>query len=152
MNISKEQTSDFNTWKNRPREKFTKGEEAFEKVKETLLQKYQDSGITEDDLYRAATEGMLANLSGKNPSWDKLLSPLELSEMQNDMDGEIVGIGIEMKFDADSGITEVLSVIPGTPSEKEGLKIGGQDSQDQRQVFYRPTYARSCLRNSGQNR
>jgi carboxyl-terminal processing protease len=42
------------------------------------------------------------------------------------MSGQIVGIGIEMKFEPDTGIAEVLSIIPGTPAQKEGLKAGDQ--------------------------
>src|SRR5688572_31110034 len=38
-------------------EKFGDGAKAFAKVKETLLANYYSEGITEDDVYRAATAG-----------------------------------------------------------------------------------------------
>ena len=113
---------DYWAWKNRPHDKFNDGEKMFELVKETLMKKYQNANITEDDIYRAAVEGMLSNIG--HLSWDKLLSPTEVIEMKNDLDGEIVGIGIELKYDPDSGTADILGVIAGTPSEKVGLKAG----------------------------
>jgi carboxyl-terminal processing protease len=66
--------------------------------------------------------------------------------MRSDLHGELVGVGMEIRFDADSGITTVLGVIPGSPAERAGivagdkiLKIDGHAFQgaDQREVVRR---------------
>src|SRR5262249_45931141 len=54
----------------------------------------------------------------------KLLSPAELAEMKVDLSGEVVGIGVEIKFDADSGTTVVLGLTQGSPAERAGVKSG----------------------------
>jgi carboxyl-terminal processing protease len=131
------QGNTFASWKNHPSDPFTDGEKSFKKVKEDLLTKYADSHLTEDDLYHFAVQGMLSGLNPEtNREWNKLYSPGEYHEMTTDLSGSIVGIGIEMKFDSESGIADVLRVIPGTPAAKEGvakrdkiLEINGKSYQ-----------------------
>jgi carboxyl-terminal processing protease len=113
---------DYSQWQNRPREKFSDAEKAFQKAKDTLLKEYLDDKLTEEDLYRSAVQGMLAGAGGRK--WDALLSPTEHGEIKGDMAGEMVGIGIEIKFEEDSGMTGVLNAIPGSPAEKAGLRAG----------------------------
>lgn len=103
---------------------FLGGEQAFRAVKDTLRSKYYRAGLTEEELYRAATAGMLQLLEPQLSAWNKLMSPEELRELQADMQGSIVGIGVEIRFDADSGISDVLSVIPGSPAERAGMRDG----------------------------
>jgi carboxyl-terminal processing protease len=107
-----------------PREKFTDGERAFRTIKETLAAHYYTTGLSEDDLYRAAAEGMLERIDPKMHKWNKLLSPSELAEMDADMKGEIVGIGIMINFDSTSGYTDVLGTIPNSPGERAHLVAG----------------------------
>jgi carboxyl-terminal processing protease len=103
---------------------FTSGAHAFEKVRDTLLRNYYAEGLSEDDVYRAATVGMLERLDPKMKSWNKLLSPREVAELQNDLKGEVVGIGVQIEFDEKSGYADVLATLPGSPSEKAGLLSG----------------------------
>ena len=117
---------DYAAWKNQPDEKFSDPEANFKKVKDMLLKQYFDSKLSEEDLYRAATQGMLAALNTDDHAWNKLLSPAELREMEGDLKGEITGIGIGMKFDSDTGITSVIDIIAGTAAEHAGLKVGDQ--------------------------
>ena len=107
-----------------PREKFSDGERAFRAVKETLLEHYYGSGLTEDDLYRAAADGMLSRIDPKMHKWNKLLSPSELAEMDADLKGEVIGIGVKINFDSASGYTDILSVIPGSPAERARIQVG----------------------------
>lgn len=107
-----------------PSEKFDHGARAFEAAKNLLLQKYYKEGFTEDDLYRAATRGMLEDFDPDMRPWHKLLSPSELAELHGDLKGEVVGIGVEIKFDPDSGYTEVLGVLPKSAAERAGLVRG----------------------------
>jgi C-terminal peptidase prc len=107
-----------------PAERFTNGAKAFADVRDTLLKSYYAAGLTEDDLYRAATAGMLEKLEPRMRKYNKLLSPHEMREIKNDLKGEVVGIGVQIHFDEASGYTDVLGTIPGSPSEKAGLVSG----------------------------
>lgn len=116
----------YATWKNHPEEHFSDAEANFKKVKEMLLKQYFDSKITDEVLYRAATQGMLAALNTNDHPWNGLLSPTELQEMEGDLKGEVTGIGVQMKFDASTGITNIYGIIPGSAAEKAGVKAGDQ--------------------------
>ena len=105
-------------------EKFPDGAKAFAKVKDTLLANYYAEGITEDEIYRAATAGMLEKLEPRMKKWNRLLGARELAEMKNDLQGEVVGIGVHIAFDSKSGHADVLATMPGSPSEKAGLESG----------------------------
>ena len=100
----------------RPAAPFTGGAQVFRSVMETLRAKYYRAGLTEDELYRAAVAGMLQHIEPQMAPWNKLLPPEEMHELTADLTGEIVGIGVEIKFDPDSGISDVLSLIPGSPA------------------------------------
>lgn len=105
-------------------DKFSDGARSFATVKETLLKNYYADGITEDDLYRAATAGMLEKLEPKMKKWNRLLSAKEVAELRNDLKGEVVGIGVHIAFDPASGYADVLAAFPGSPSEKAGVLPG----------------------------
>lgn len=121
----KEETS-FQSWRNRPREPFKDGAAIFEKVKAELLKNYYDKGLTEEDLYRAAVEGMLGNSDPQMTEWNKLLTPTEYAEMHSDIEGKVVGVGIEIGFNENTGYADVMNVIPSTPAAKAGLERGDQ--------------------------
>jgi carboxyl-terminal processing protease len=104
--------------------KFGEGARAFTTVKDTLLKNYYGDGITEDDVYRAATAGMLEKLEPKMKKWNRLLSPKEISELKNDLKGEVVGIGVQIAFDSASGYADVLAALPGSPAEHAGVLAG----------------------------
>ena len=107
-----------------PKEKFTNAKESFELVKQMLLQRYYQSGVTEEDIYRAAAKGMLENLDPKMAEWNRLLSPAERKELEQDLAGELVGAGVEIKFDRDSGMSEIVYVIPESPAQAAGVLVG----------------------------
>lgn len=103
---------------------FTGGEKSFQVVKDLLRTQYYRAGLTEDDLYKAAVAGMLQQLEPQLGAWNKLLTPEEMAELHADMKGEMVGIGVEIRFDEESGISDVMSVIPGSPAEHGGIRAG----------------------------
>jgi carboxyl-terminal processing protease len=107
-----------------PAEKFSEGERAFKTIKDTLLASYYSSGVTEDDLYRAAAEGMLSRLDPKMHKWNKLLSPSDLAAIEADLKGEVVGVGVKIHFDSASGYSDVLGVVPGSPAERAQIQAG----------------------------
>jgi carboxyl-terminal processing protease len=103
---------------------FRDGARTFETVRNALLHRYAGKELTEEALYRAAVQGMLEHADPSRASWNKLLSPDELEALRIDLRGEVVGIGVQINFDEGSGYTDVLSVFPGSPSEKAGLLAG----------------------------
>ena len=107
-----------------PKEKFVDGARSFASVKETLTKSYYDTGITEDELYRAAVQGMLEHVDPKMRRWNKLLAPAQLAALHSDLVGEIVGVGVQIEFDPESGYTDVHGTMPGSPAEKAGLLAG----------------------------
>lgn len=107
-----------------PSDKFGSGAKAFAEVREALLKNYYATGVSEDDLYRAAAAGMLQKFDPQMTKYNQLLTPHEVAEIRNDLKGEIVGIGVRIEFDAKSGYADVLGTIPGSPSEKAGLVSG----------------------------
>ncbi len=108
-----------------PKEKFADGRRSFETVRDTLLKSYYADGLGEDDVYRAATQGMLTELDPKLRKWNKLMSPGELAEMRASLKGEVVGVGVRIgKFDKDTGYSDVDGTLPGSPAEKAGIVAG----------------------------
>ncbi|PIT99473.1 MAG: hypothetical protein COT74_10765 [Bdellovibrionales bacterium CG10_big_fil_rev_8_21_14_0_10_45_34] len=116
----------FGASKSRPDERFADGEANFKLAMEKLLQEYMDQGISKEELYRGATAGMLATLNAGDNSWNTLLTPRDVKEIQSDLSGQVSGIGVALKFDETTGHAQIINVIPNSPSEKSGLK---QDDQ-----------------------
>jgi carboxyl-terminal processing protease len=107
-----------------PREKFEGGEKSFSAVRSAMLKKYYREGLTEDDLYRAAVRGMLEYADPAMHKWNKLLTPTALADLHVDLKGEIVGVGVAIKFEKETGHSDVVGVIPNSPAEKAGLLAG----------------------------
>jgi carboxyl-terminal processing protease len=102
---------------------FTHAEQAFQTVRETLRRRYHRE-VTDEELYRAAVAGMLQNIEPQLAPYNKLLSPEEVRGLNEDLRGEFVGVGVAIKFDEPSGISDVVNVIPGSPAERSGVHDG----------------------------
>lgn len=111
-------------WKGKPKEAFSDPESNFKLVFKKLRDGYVDRDVTEEDLYRAATAGMLAALnSGKeNESWNALLSPSMLEDFMIEKTGKLNGIGATLEFEEKTGYARVLMVIPNSAALKAGMK------------------------------
>lgn len=103
---------------------FTKGEASFQAARRTLVNEYYRKGLTDDEIFRAATMGLLQNLDPQLARWNTVLSPEELAELESSLKGEIVGVGVQLRFSKETGYGEVQDVLPGTAAEKAGL-LGG---------------------------
>ena len=103
-------------------ERFGDGQKAFATAKDALLTKYYATGLTEEDVYRAAVRGMVEDIDARMHRWNKLLSPAELAEIETELNGEIVGIGVNIRFDDSTGHIEILGTTRGSPAEKAGLQ------------------------------
>lgn len=116
----------YASWKEQKEEKFTDAEVNFKLAMEKLLQEYNDKSLTKEDLYRAATAGMLEALNPGEHSWNTLLTPKQVKDLQSDLSGQVSGIGLALKFDESTGYAQILDVIAKTPSAKAGLKRDDQ--------------------------
>lgn len=104
-----------------PSEPFSRGAQNFEAARKALLGGYYRDSLTEDDLYRAAVRGMVQYADPSMQQWNKLLPPSELAQIRNDLQGEIVGIGVRIDFDPVTGYIDVKGTIPGSPAERLGI-------------------------------
>jgi carboxyl-terminal processing protease len=96
---------------------------AFEKTVALASESWVGGELTEDEIWTAALEGVLARLSKGSPhAPNTLLGPSELAEMNANIKGHIVGIGVAIETVAD--VVVVKEVIPGSPSEAVGLAAG----------------------------
>lgn len=116
-------------------------ERAFEKAKKDLLEGYYRDDVAGEQLYRAALQGMLENLDPKMKGWHKLLSPEDLAELKANLQGEVVGIGAEIKFDPESGYTDVVGLLPRSAAERAGLLPGDKIVTVDGQLFKGSTQA-----------
>ena len=89
--------------------------------------------LARDQLGLASTATVMEYLSGSVSTLDtytRLLSPSQRTEMFSNIEGNFVGLGVELKTDGDC--LPILSVIPGGPAEEAGIvageKIVGVDS------------------------
>jgi carboxyl-terminal processing protease len=104
-----------------PAEKFSDAQRNFEAAKKAMLDGYYSGTVTEDDLYRAAVAGMLERVDPQMRKWNRLLSPSDVAELRNDLQGEIVGVGVTIAFDPATGYIDVKGAIAGSPAERAGL-------------------------------
>ncbi|MGQ0508600.1 MAG: S41 family peptidase, partial [Myxococcaceae bacterium] len=103
-------------------DEFKGGEQVFREAKELLAKHHLDVRATESQLLRAATAGMVSD--GGKRKWDALLSPNELAELKSGLAGELVGVGVVIRKDEQSGVVNVLDVLPGSSAERGGLQPG----------------------------
>lgn len=90
----------------------------FEQVRKLLLSRYYTSTLTEDALYYAAIEGMLAHVSPPDtPQLGAIWAPEDYRSILDTLGGEQVSIGIASHFDAADGSLTVREVYPGSPAE-----------------------------------
>ncbi|MDP1821755.1 MAG: S41 family peptidase [Archangium sp.] len=115
---------DFDDWAAQPKDRFENGAKTFEAAKKELLEKYLKDDLTEDDLYRAALAGMLARLDPAMRSYNRLLTPGEFAELNADLKGEAIGVGLQLTFEPATGRAEVLGIVRGSPAEKADLREG----------------------------
>lgn len=83
------------------------------------------ASLANQELGLSGTATVLEYLSGAVSTLDpytRLLSPSQLDEMFSNIEGNFVGLGIELKAEADA--LQILSVIPKGPAEQGGIIAG----------------------------
>lgn len=88
-----------------------------EEVMDLINMKYVDS-VSTDTLGNNAIEGMLTHLDPHSI----YIPPVEVSEVNEDLQGNFEGIGVEFQIFDDT--VNIMNVLPGGPSDKAGLQVG----------------------------
>jgi len=95
----------------------TRKQTPVQEVIDLVTMKYVDT-VSADTLGEGAIEGMLSRLDPHSV----YIPPADLSEMNEDLQGNFEGIGVEFQiFDDTVNVTNVLA---GGPSDKAGLHVG----------------------------
>ena len=97
-------------------------------VARIIQQNYIDEKVTHERLMLGAIEGMLAQVEGIQYQ-DQLVSnhlllPTQFAQVRRALDGELVGIGVNVTFDPAVNSGVVTSIIPNSPGEQAGIKVG----------------------------
>ena len=71
-------------------------------------------------MYRAAVRGMVEDIDARMHKWNKLYVARRARGDPDRNNGEIVGIGVNIRFDDPTGHIEILGTMRGSPAEKAG--------------------------------
>ena len=63
-------------------------------------------------------------IAATGDKWANYMNAEEYAAYSQSMQGNLVGIGVQVAYDIESNSIEILLVMPGSPAEKMGLKIG----------------------------
>jgi carboxyl-terminal processing protease len=97
---------------------FPKAQTAFDEAKKLILENYYSITVDEEALYWAAIEGMLRHVSPpESPDLGKLYEPEVYSDVEQDLKGVKVSIGIKSSFDSNDGSLTVTDIDPGSPAD-----------------------------------
>ncbi len=97
---------------------------AFAQVMKLIQDKYVDeAGVTEEQLWSGALEGMLGRLiQTKGRKVNTMLDPDSLKEMELGLKGTLSGVGVVIKIIEE--VVFVMQVLPNGPGARAGLKAG----------------------------
>ena len=102
---------------------FENGQAEFERVRALLSERYYRP-LDDDALWGAAVQGMLEHVDPAMAKWNDLLTPSEMSALESDLSGTLVGVGVWIEVDTDTGLAHVRAALPGSPSERGGVEAG----------------------------
>lgn len=97
-------------------------------VAEIIEQHYVDDSLTHERLLLGAIQGMLAQVEGikyeQQLVSNHLLLPSQYSQVRRALDGELVGIGIQVTMDPITNVASVTGTIPNSPGNQSGIRTG----------------------------
>ncbi len=82
------------------------------------IEKYYVNEYDENQLTEGAAAGMVAYLGDK---WSYYLTADQFADLEESLTNKLVGIGVSVAYDVDSGGILVYELYPDTPAEKAGL-------------------------------
>lgn len=86
-----------------------------------VIQQQYVEPVETDVLIDGALRGMVDAL---DDPFSAYMTAEEFEFMNDDLEGEIQGIGVVIRTDPDTSITEVISVLDGTPAQEAGILPG----------------------------
>ena len=100
-----------------------RAQQTFDEVMKLIRQKYVDAGISDEQLYSGAIEGMLGRLiQTRGQKVNALLDPDSLKEMELGLAGTLSGVGVVIKIIEE--VVFVMQVLPYGPGARAGLLPG----------------------------
>lgn len=98
-------------------------EDAFEKLKyvDELYQKYYVGDIDKEQLEAGLIKGYIAGAGDKYASY---MTRDDLNSYLSDINGDFVGIGVHVVYNAEYACIEVISVMPDSPALEAGIESG----------------------------
>ncbi len=80
--------------------------------------------LIEDNYYKPITEDKLIEgmVNSLDDPYSVFFPPAQTKEFQEEISGQYAGIGVEITENKKAQLPEIVSVFPGTPAEKAGLK------------------------------
>ncbi len=91
----------------------------FWKIWDKIKEKHVNQPVNDVDLFYGALEGLVAGL---NDPYSVYFPPKKAEEFTKDLSGEFEGIGAEVGNK--DGVLTIIAPLPGSPSQKAGLKMG----------------------------
>ena len=102
-------------------------------VKDILTQRYYE-GADENKLVESAVSGMASSLGDKYTAY---YTKKQWSDLEQDLEGSYVGIGVRIKVDA-AGLISIAEFFNGSSAKAEGMAVGDKivkvDDKDVRKV------------------
>ena len=100
-----------------------RAKKTFQEVLRLIRDKYVDAGLSEDQLYSGAIDGMLGRLvQAKDRKVNAMLDPDSLKEMELGLKGTLSGVGVVIKIIEE--VVFVMQVLPNGPGARAGLLAG----------------------------
>ena len=123
--------------------------EYFEKIQliENIMEAYSYYDIEAEDFIDSLLKGMVGGIGDK---YAEYYTPEEFDLLQNDTNGEMQGIGINIIYNADYQVIEVINVMPDSPALEAGILPGdlivsvgiGENAEDVSALGYYPAVAK----------
>jgi len=109
---------------------------------DNIYRNYYIGELDDEALIDAAIAGYVA---GTGDNYAAYYNTAAFQDFMNDMEGEMAGIGVNVIYNTDYRLIEVLSVVPGSPAEEAGILPGdlvytvGEDKQSVAELGYNPS-------------
>ena len=87
----------------------------------TYIDKYYIGEVDPDEVKDLTLTGFVAGIGDKYGGY---YNPEAYAELQNDLTGDMQGIGVSVIFNADRQAIEVIDVFPDSPAMEAGVEVG----------------------------